>query len=134
MRSISYVIEGDPTPLARARVNYHTKRMYDSQQQIKLIIGITLQQQHNDKPLLEGPISFEVTFFMPLPLSMSRYKKELNKGKCHKCKPDLDNLIKLILDCANTICYEDDAAISVIHAKKVYDPQPRTEFTLSEIR
>jgi len=134
MRTMSYVLQGDPTPLARVRVNYNTRRMYDSQQQVKLIIGITLRQQHDDKPLLEGPICLEVTFFMPFPCGMSISKKASNKGKSHHSRPDLDNLIKLILDCSNKICYEDDASIAIIHAKKIYDANPRTEFTLSELK
>ena len=49
-------------------------------------------------------------------------------------KPDLDNLVKWICDAAsNNVLYHDDAIIASIATKKLYDYEPRTIFTISEI-
>lgn len=133
MITIQYILEGDPTPLARPRANFTQKRMYDSQSQLKLITGLTLRQQHGSYPLLEGPILLSATFYMPFPSSMSKAKQNISSGLPSYARPDLDNLVKWICDCANTICYADDAAIAIIQAKKVYDANPRTEFNLTEM-
>lgn len=134
MKSMHYILPGDPTPLARVRVNHATHKFYDGQSHIKLVTSITLQQQHAEQPKFTGPISLAVTFFMPIPTSASGVKKKSLMGKPHCSKSDLDNLIKYILDCGNKILYQDDAIVAIIEARKVYDANPRTEFTLTEIK
>ena len=57
--TITYIIPGDPIPLARARVS--NRRVFDSQREVKLYTRITIESQHGlrppfqNKPLL--PIS-----------------------------------------------------------------------------
>ena len=45
----------------------------------------------------------------------------------HTRKPDLDNMIKYILDCGNKILWHDDAEIYKITASKCWSKTPRTE-------
>ena len=46
-------------------------------------------------------------------------------------RPDLDNLVKLWLDAANHILWNDDRQIVQIDAKKIrHDDKPRTEVTI----
>lgn len=135
MRTMTYVLHGDPTALARVRVNYHTKRMYDGQEQVKLLSSITIRQQHRDEPYLQGPISISITFFMPMPANWSNKKKSDMVGKFHQIKPDVSNMLKYVEDICNKICFHDDAEISVLERiVKVYDANPRTEFTLMELK
>ena len=67
---------------------------------------------------------------MPIPKSLSKVKKDALKGKPHYLRPDIDNLIKFILDSANGILYLDDAQIYTINAHKIYDEHPRTEIEI----
>lgn len=117
-----YIILGNPIPLARARLT--RDRVFDPQKQLKLITGINLRTQHDERPLYHGPLHLDVVFFMPRAIS--------NKAKSsyHSYKPDLDNLVKWICDISTTILFDDDCIISKITASKVYDKNPRTEFTL----
>ena len=39
-----------------------------------------------------------ITFFIPVPRSWSQKKKKLYHGTLHQAKPDLDNLLKAMLD------------------------------------
>jgi Holliday junction resolvase RusA-like endonuclease len=55
-----------------------------------------------------------VQFIIPMPSSWSRKKKEANNGELHKKRPDIDNLIKALLDSI----YKDDSHISAIYAIK----------------
>lgn len=48
-----------------------------------------------------------VTFWIPMPRSWSRRKRAEMLGAPHKQKPDLDNLLKALLDAI----YDDDSAI-----------------------
>jgi Holliday junction resolvase RusA-like endonuclease len=127
-KSMSYIIDGEPIPLARHR---HGKgHGWDSQKQLKLGIGLQISNQHNNLPFLEGPLKLEIVFYMPIPLKGA---KTLN-GTIHTIRPDLDNLIKMICDVANGIAYKDDCVVASIIAHKQYSTLPRTEFTLTELR
>lgn len=126
-KTVTYIIPGNPVPLARHR--HGITHAWDSQKRIKFGIGIQLSDQHNGQPLLAGPLHLFLDFFMPIPKSGP---KSLD-GKPHPIKPDLDNLIKMICDCANGILYKDDAAIYKITASKHYSHNPRTEITAMEM-
>jgi len=126
-----FVIAGDPTPLARPRFSH--KRVYDSQKNIKIVASISIKQQQGDAPLLDGALHLDVTFYMKAPVSISAKRRQLLYGTNHLFKPDLDNLIKYICDICNNVTYEDDSIISSISAHKIYDENPRTEFTLRNI-
>jgi Holliday junction resolvase RusA-like endonuclease len=121
-----YVIKGDPVPLARARMSYKT--VYDSQKNTKLVLGITLANQHDDKPLIAGPLHLEFVFFM----FTSKIKKA-KLGQPHWAKPDLSNLIKLYEDVATSVLYNDDSQIASISARKVYSDDPRTELRIYKL-
>lgn len=45
-----------------------------------------------------------ITFFIPCPKSWSKKKKKQHHGKLHQSKPDLDNLLKALVD---SLVYED---------------------------
>ena len=127
MRSITYTIPGDPIPLARPR--FGQNRVWDSQKAIKFSAGLFVSKTHASQPLFIGPITLDVIFYLPKPKSVPK----LMLGRHHTSRPDLDNLIKFVGDICNGIAYNDDACIAVINAAKLYDNNPRTVFTLSEM-
>ena len=46
-------------------------------------------------------------------------------------RPDVDNLIKFILDALNGLAYKDDAAVVEIHSIKKWDNDPKNEGSTS---
>lgn len=128
---LTYILSGDPVPLARPRV---TKwGVYDSQSVLRKSAALDLQLQHSFGGLLNGPLKLDVTFFMPLPASWSKKKKASQEEQPHVSRPDLDNLIKWLCDIAGGIIYHDDCIISQINARKIYGLSPCTKFTLQEL-
>ena len=126
-----YIINGDPVPLARCRVN--GRRIWDSQKELKVHSKISLANQHGTAKLYNGPLHFDITFFMPLPKDKKK-RKHLLENTYHFYKPDLDNLVKFICDISNNVLYKDDCIISSILAQKIYDDCPRTEFSIKELK
>ena len=121
-------IPGPPTPLKRAR---HGKRnVYDSQKNLKAVHGILMKQEFTDPPLA-GPLHMSFRFYMPLPIYK---KKHQAQDLPHYSTPDLSNLIKYYEDVANGILFTDDRLISSISAIKLYDKDPRTEITITQIQ
>ena len=121
---VSYVIPGDPVPLARARM--HRDRIYDPQKHLKLSAGLYLLNQHGSLPFFTGPLELSIIFYIAA-------SKKHSPGKYHIFRPDLSNLIKFIEDIATGILYHDDCLISSLTAIKKYDTLPRTELTVKEI-
>ncbi len=128
---MKYVIEGDPIPLARPRLGKN--RVYDSQRLEKNNYQEYLTIASRYKRQLEGALSFEANFYMPLPKSWSDKKKQRMLGQPHISKPDWSNLLKFIEDCCTGILFEDDSLIAKVCGIKVYDLKPRTEIILYEI-
>jgi len=126
-----YILEGNPTPLARPR--FGQNRVFDSQKQRKINHGLALRYIHGNKPLYEGPLRLDVTFYLPAGKSFSAEQRNKLYGTPRPQRPDIDNLIKYILDAANGVLYKDDALIASVYADKVYDKNPRTEFTILEL-
>ena len=57
----------------------------------------------------------------PIPKSWPRAKKaEALAGKLPPGKPDIDNILKVVLDGLNGIAYEDDKQVTMTQCKKVY--------------
>ena len=76
-------------------------------------------------------ITLYAVFYMPIPKSYSVKRKLTLDGKPHIVKSDLDNLIKMILDRAEGILFDNDKRIYLIRAEKYYSDEPRIELQLT---
>jgi len=116
------------TPVAWKRPAQNGKRRYDTQVDLKTQYALYLKRQYKQPPLI-GPIQLDITFYMPMP------KTKLKKlaSQYHYSRPDTDNLEKFLMDCLTTICFKDDRQVAVTFKRKIYDPNPRTVFTISQL-
>lgn len=122
-----YTIIGQPIPLARPRFTQKNEapHVFDSQAQAKYGTQIQLKSQHRE-PLITSPIHMNIAFYFEA-------SKKHKHGTPHSSRPDLDNLIKWVLDNANNIIFKDDSLVVSLVASKYYDNYQRTEFTIREI-
>ena len=60
---------------------------------------------------------FKITFVLAMPNSWSKKKKALMDGEAHRQKPDIDNLLKFVLD---ALLPEGDECVHEICAKKIW--------------
>jgi Holliday junction resolvase RusA-like endonuclease len=51
----------------------------------------------------------------------------------HVVKPDLDKMLRALLDALTGIAYEDDAQVTLIAASKAYGPEAKTEVTVRTV-
>jgi Holliday junction resolvase RusA-like endonuclease len=125
-----YRIVGAPTALARCRYSRKTSKVFNSQSQLQLVIGISMKNQHNNKPMLKCPLSMKVIFHFKPP--KQHYNSRLNTS--HTQTPDLDNCIKMYADIAQQagiIC--NDSFIAHIDASKVWSDDEYTEIWFEEM-
>jgi len=97
---------------------------------LKVNYGIMIEKQHGDAPLYSGPIQIDFIFYFPVKLTLKPEKRLQYVNTFKTSRPDLDNLIKFILDAATGILYHDDSIITAISAKKIYALEGKTEFTV----
>ena len=87
--------------------------------------------QSPERPL-ESPVCVNMTFHMPMPKSWSQKRKEEQFGKPMTSKPDVDNLMKWILDVLNGIAYQDDRYVTSGCFQKIWGYQGKVEVSVKE--
>jgi len=83
---------------------------------------------------LESPVKVNLEFGMPIPKSTPKKLLEgyLNGSVKHTKKPDVDNLVKAILDAMNEVVYLDDNQITRLTMCKKYSKLGYIEVTVQE--
>jgi Holliday junction resolvase RusA-like endonuclease len=132
-------------PIAKRRPRFSRGRTYSDQKEQEndfkwlLKVAHSTEEQLADNwtrrtyhPPLAGPIFLKIIFTMPIPASFSKKKRKLLEGKAHLKTPDLDNLLKFFMDCANGILWKDDVQVYAIHAGKEYGVTPETRAEVIE--
>lgn len=122
---ITFVVKGDPKAQKRHRSGrgFH----YDPSKADKSDF-LLLAHSHIPSPQIEGPISFCIKYYMPIPKSWPKYRKEAayQDDIPHIKTPDVDNLLKFNMD-AMAPFWKDDRQIYRVTASKYYSHEPRTE-------
>ena len=117
-------------PIAKKRPRFFRRGKfvgtYNEQETEEGKFMLLINNQWNFPPIDKGiKVELGCTFYMPIPKSTSKKKREnLNY---HTKKPDLDNLVKFVKDCANGIIWHDDSQVAILTAGKYYSKNPRTE-------
>lgn len=78
------------------------------------------------------PIVVDVIAKMPIPKSTSKKKRleMLAREKMLK-KPDIDNIVKAVLDGLSGLAFPDDNQVRKIYAYKIYAEEPSTTVLIS---
>lgn len=128
--SITIAIPGRPVPKARPRFIPRCGKCipYDPQYQDKRTCTEQVRVRCKDHEPLDGPIAVSVVFIYQKP------KSRQTSETVHSIKPDLDNLLKWILDIGNTILWNDDKQIASLQGIKIYGENERTVITVSKLR
>ena len=140
---IRFFVEGTPKPQPRPRAFVRGKHagVYDcgTANDWKYCVGRTARehsQTRSDKALI-----LEIFFFLPRPKSHFYQTKKnfgLLKPKApnwHTSKPDLDNLVKAVMDALNDsgVIWNDDSQVAEIVASKRYSmAKSGAEITIKE--
>ena len=132
MNELILKIPGKPISKMRPRFARRGKFVttYNAQESEEGKFVCLMQSQlKGHQPIPAGtPIKLTVIFYMPIPASMP--KKKLKADVQHTKKPDLDNLIKFVKDCANGVLWHDDSQVNNIQASKLYSFSPSTVIIL----
>jgi hypothetical protein len=129
-RSYTYILKGEPESLVLRRSediagwNAHKER--------KLIADISLESQHNDRPMFSESIALDAIFYFPVPHPV-RAKIKAKQGDIHSDKPCIYLLLNFLVHSCLGIFFAD--TFNVVHTSglKLYDKEPRTVLTITEL-
>ena len=141
---VELTILGEPFGKQRPRViargkgasrAFTPKKTVNYENYIKLLYR---QKYKNFKFEDKVPLYVQIAAFYKIPPSKPKYIKDLMfRGEMLPTKkPDVDNIIKIILDSLNGLAYKDDAQIVACTCQKLYvndDNEPRVEVKIEKI-
>ena len=132
-QSLSFTVPFPPRPLKRALIGRGGKHMYDpAENKIAKRQVADAYCALNDPPFFHGALACVLTFYMPKP--KSKIRKNSTPYPYPDCKPDVDNMIKLVLDGLNNVAFDDDAQVVCISACKMWADSPDQARTQVYIR
>jgi len=117
----------DITPVAKARPRvtmvggraraYTPKKSADYERQI------AREWAHKRQ---SDAVRLDIVFGMPIPQSWSKKQQDAAASGLilPSKKPDIDNLIKAVMDALNGVAYDDDNQVVELSGKKVYTVDP----------
>ena len=75
----------------------------------------------------EGPVAVKIVACFPIPKRATKKERaEMMRCKANPCKkPDIDNIVKAVLDGLNGVAFRDDAQVCVLNVIKLYSSEPR---------
>lgn len=132
---LDFEFQGEPVAKGRPKISmrgnfasaYTPKKTRVAESWIKLQAQ---QQLPKDFQPIKTPIVIMLYFTRKWPKAfyLKNQEKQTKKrnGKYPDVKPDLDNLIKTILDAMNGLVFEDDRQIISLYAEKRYGDNPYT--------
>ena len=123
-------ISGPPVSWKRAR--RCGNRYFDAQAPEKQMVQLQAKfQLKSHKPFL-SPVRAHILFEMPIPSSWSKKRQTAALKTPHSTLPDLDNLIKFVLDALNGVVWKDDSLIYEINATKKYGDVAKTTLWINQ--
>ena len=134
MNAIRIEIPGAPVSKKRPRFFRRGNHVgtYNPQESEESKTMWHIAQAVNGQKPLGVPVEMHMTFFMPIPSSTPKsLQKQMELSPVpHTKKPDLDNLIKHVLDAANGVLFVDDRQIHSVTCRKIYSHEPKTRIVV----
>jgi len=130
MTGYEFAIPGKPYPLKRAR-RMKFGGMFDPKENVEAKKLVAQIARLAIKSPLSGPVALAAVFVFERP--KSHYGKTLKATApiCHTQRPDVDNLIKTVLDGLNGIAWNDDAQVVEVSGRKAWGDESVTNVRLT---
>lgn len=125
MEEVHFIIPGRPVGKGRPRFTkkghcWTPDKTVEYERDIKMSYWSTYGHRKYEA---DKALAVDIVLYYPRPKSMAKYKRLMaQKGVLRPTvKPDVDNVIKAILDALNGVAFEDDRQIVQIECEKWYD-------------
>ena len=133
------VVYGEPIPQGRPRFAnghaYEPQRSKNYKLLVRFWVTQHLKKLDAFKPF-KIPVKVDLTFHMGVPSSWAKEKRirAINGQIRPSSRPDIDNLVKSVLDSCNGLLWVDDCIITDLAARKRYTGElARVEIKITEV-
>ena len=137
MKEYTIIINRKPIPASRPRVMKWSTFYNEPYKSYKDLLKDIMMNESGSllKPVFDGSMALkiDIVFELEIPKSLSKKKQALLVGSYNTKKPDIDNLVKSVLDAMNGIWFKDDGQICSVSAMKKYSREPKTIIVIKEI-
>lgn len=127
MTDIKFLVPGVPVPKSRIPTN-GGKFAFTPKKTVAYegLVRHSYSEKYPDVEPTSDLVELFVTFAFPIPAGAKRKRgpDKIVPGDRHAIRPDLDNLIKSVLDGLNQVAFVDDKQVVGIHAIKIYGKVP----------
>jgi len=137
-----FTIPGKPIPKARPRVYKRGKfvKGYNSQEKAEGEFALNAFESSIKVAgkKLSGPVFLDIIFHLKRPKShygTGKNSETLKKNapKFHVSKPDVDNLVKFVMDSLNKVTWYDDSQVFQVIGRKEYSETEETVLKIIEV-
>lgn len=132
---ITIKIPGEPQGKKRPRMT-KAGTVYTASETVKYekFVKACWKAQAKGK-MFHGCVRVAITAFYGIPKTVSKAARlaMLDCTRRPDKKPDIDNVVKIILDGLNKAAYDDDKQVVSVDAKKYYGAEPHVIVTVSEV-
>ncbi|MFD2867564.1 RusA family crossover junction endodeoxyribonuclease [Kurthia populi] len=137
MNEITFTIDGPVQAQQRprfSRQNGHV-RTYDAKESRTYKAHVTrTASRYAPEQLIDSAIELHVVIYRPLTSDIKRSKIQTTKALSGERKPikkpDIENLVKGIMDGCTGVLWVDDSLVTKLVAEKVFGEEERAEITI----
>lgn len=121
---MDFIVDGKPQGKQRPRFSRISKTVYTPNKTAKYEKQIAKAYTDAGGKCIPADcyVSVNVSAFFPVPKSYSKKKREdcLERRLRPDKKPDMDNILKVVLDALNRVAYVDDKQVVELIGRKYY--------------
>ena len=131
-----FEVIGDIKGKARPRVNTYTCKAYTptNTKDYELLVKQYFKIKYPRFVPLENRLSVKIIATFKVPKTTTKKDREqIEKGLISPTKkPDIDNIVKIILDALNQMAFKDDTQITKLEVEKVYGEEEKVNVAIEE--
>ncbi len=131
-----FEMPGEIVGKARPRMNTRTGRAYtpSKTKNYEYFLRQWFIRKYPNFKQLESRVKVTIVAYFDIPKSTSKKKEdEMLIGKISPTKkPDIDNIVKIILDTMNKFAFKDDTQVTKMEVEKKYNQTPKIYVKIEE--
>lgn len=124
-----FEVIGDIKGKARPRVNTYTCQVYtpNNTKDYEELVKQYFKIKYPRYVPIENRVLVKIMAYFKIPKTITKKDKELiQEGKLSPTKkPDIDNIVKIILDALNKMAFKDDNQITKLEVEKLYGEEEK---------
>lgn len=117
-------VQVEGRPQGKSRPRFSNGRAYTPRTTVDYEKRVAMAYREQDGVYHTEPVAVEVLAVYKIPKAMPKGRKAeiMAEAIPPTVKPDIDNIIKVVMDALNGVAYKDDAAVAFVTGAKMYDP------------